>query len=112
MLQEVTQGAGLDHALDEAPVGVHGQGNDSDLPVLFENLAGGVDAVEVRHGDVHDHHIGAEFPGQPHCAAAVAGFPDHLKAAFPLQQGRQPLPHDLVVIGQEDFNAHMSPPCS
>ena len=44
---------------------------------LLENLAGGLQPVEPRHGDVHQHHVGTQFVRQRDGLPPVFGFTDH-----------------------------------
>ena len=37
----------------------------------------GLDAVQLRHGDIHHHHVGVSGGGHFHGLAAVGGFADH-----------------------------------
>jgi hypothetical protein len=52
--------------------GVWGQG--------FAQQPGGVQAVEHRHRQVHEHHVGPEFLGQGHGVDPVTGRADDLEA--------------------------------
>ena len=106
VLEQVAHGPGLEHPGHEALVGVHGQGDDPAAQLLADDMARGVHAVQVVHGDVHDDDVGAQLLGQADGFAAVLGLGDHLQALFLLQQGAQAVAHDLVVVGDDDLHAH------
>ncbi len=65
-------------------------------------MARGLIAVDQGHGHVHDHHIRAQLAGQVDHLAAVGRRADHLDAGHLGQQRRQALPHDLVIVRQQD----------
>ena len=64
VLEEVTAGTGAEDFADVDAVLVHGQGEDTCFRAGFENAAGGFDAVEFGHGDVHDDDIGEKGLGE------------------------------------------------
>lgn len=64
VLEEVTAGTGAEDLTDVNAVLVHGQGEDADFWAGFEDAAGGFDAVEFGHGDVHDDDIGKKGLGE------------------------------------------------
>ena len=49
-------------------------------PVGREDLPGRLDAVHLRHPDVHEHHVGLELVDQPHRLQPVGGRADDLHA--------------------------------
>ena len=79
--------------------------------ICFENLPGGFQAVEQRHGDVHQHHFGAEFFGQRDRLAAVLRFADDFKIVFEFEHLAETLAHDHVIFGEQDgdsFHGHLN----
>ena len=84
-------------------VGVEG-GEDHDLGRVGQGpqLAGGGDAVQHRHADVHERHLGGGAAGQRDRLGAVGGLPDHLDAVVRVQQGHEPGPDQLLVVDHQD----------
>ena len=66
--------------------------------------AGGGDTVCPGHRDVHEDDISAVRHGQLDCLGAILGQSDHLDVVAGLHQHRQPLPHDGVIIGDDDLD--------
>ena len=66
------------------------------------DLACGFQAVEQRHGDVHQHYVGPQFPGQLHRLPARLGFADNRNVWFRFQQRAEPLPDHRVIVRQEN----------
>src|SRR5262249_27578976 len=63
-------------------------------------LHGGLDAVERRHGDVRDDHVGPVLPGGGHQLPAVGHHAHDLELG--LEQAAQPLGEYRVVVGDQD----------
>jgi len=60
---------------------VRGQHEDPCLQSAGRDLAGGSDAVEHRHPDVHQHHVGAQRGDHVDCLATVAGLVQDIDTA-------------------------------
>ncbi len=67
------------------------------------DLTPGLDAVEHRHRDVHQHHVRLELLGHGQQGAPVRGGPDDLEPR--LEQPRERFGQERVVIGQQDARA-------
>src|ERR1700722_6495722 len=66
---------GLEHGGDEAAVGVGGEGAGLYFGPFGQDLAGGIDAVEAGHADIHDDHVrGGGIAGHGEGHSAVGGF--------------------------------------
>ena len=65
---------------------------------------GRLDAVESRHTDVHQEHIGTLLLRQRDGLTAVHGLADHLEAAEALQEAAHTGPEQIVIVGDEDAN--------
>ena len=63
--------------------------------------AGGLDAVQNRHADVHEHHVGPEPPGGCNRVLAVAGLPHHGGLRLVLQDLAQADPDQRLVVGDQ-----------
>ena len=107
-LEQVAGGAGPDGRQDRVVVLVHGQHDDLDVRVPPGDEAGGLDPVEVGHLDVHDDDVRLGLGDQVQRLAAVARRADHLDAVQRAEQGDQPVAHDLVVVDDQDLDAHDS----
>jgi hypothetical protein len=67
-------------------------------------LRGGLDAVKVRHGDVHDYNVGKEFLSHSYGVAPVNGFANDLKAFILLELQPQAFADDAMVVRNKDAN--------
>src|SRR5207237_3838255 len=61
--EQVAFGSGSKRSGQVGFVRVHTQDDDSDLRILLDKLRRGLNAVEIRHGDIHDDDVGYEFFG-------------------------------------------------
>ena len=67
-----------------------------------DQAAGGFDAVQLRHGDVHDDHIGLKLFAELHGFAAVAGLADDLHVGLRGKNHVEALPDQHVIVGQKN----------
>ena len=68
---------------------------------------GGLDAVELGHAHVHDHHVWPQLPGETHGLFPICGLAHHGQVRVLLQEAPGPLPYQIVVFGQQDaYEAH------
>lgn len=70
------------------------------------DFAGGGQPVQHRHANIHEHHIRAEFPGQPHRLFAIGGLADYLDIVLRVQQCRESGAYQRLIIGDHDPNTH------
>ena len=68
---------------------------------VLHDSPSGFQAVEQRHRNIHDDHVGTELLRQLDRMAAGFRLSDHLDIAFRLQQGPKSLSDDLMVIRQQ-----------
>ena len=95
-------GAGAQRAQHEL-VGVEGRQHDDGRRVgLGAQQAGGGDAVELRHADVHEHDVGPVAVDGAQHAAPVVGLADDLDALRAGQHHPQPRAHERVVVDEQD----------
>jgi hypothetical protein len=66
---------------------------------LCGDPAGRLDAVQARHPDVHQQHVGLLLDGQPHRRVAVRHRTHDADVVLRVQQRREPGPDQLLVIG-------------
>jgi hypothetical protein len=60
----------------------------------------------VRHADVHKDDIGVVPPGGLDRLLAVTRFADHLDVGLGVQDHPEAGPHQLLVVGYDDADAH------
>jgi hypothetical protein len=67
-------------------------------------MAGGVDTVQVRHGDVHHDDVRLQLLAEPNGLPAVSRLGYYFKIFLFLEQPPQAFSHNVVVIRQYHFN--------
>ena len=65
----------------------------------FGDLAGGLKSIHLRHGEIHDQHVGGELLCLGHRIPPVRGLSADLPARMYLQDSAQLLTNRGVVIG-------------
>ncbi len=83
---------------------MHAQGDHAGVRRGRRQAARGFDAVQLRHGDVHDHDVGLQAFGQFHGFAAVAGLADDLHVGLRAQDHFEALAHHGVIVSEQDAN--------
>ncbi len=73
------------------------------------DLPRGLDAVQHRHSDVHEHDVRAVLGAQLHCLGAVGGAGDDGDVRLRAEQRGESLSHDLVVVGDQRPDHEPSP---
>ena len=102
VLEQEAGRAGLQRAQDEF-VGVEGREHEDGGRVgLRGEQAGGRDAVELWHADVHEHDVGPVEVHRPEHLAAVVGLGDHLEARCAGEHHPQAGAHERVVVDEQD----------
>src|SRR5918996_1113478 len=71
---------------------------------------GALDAVHLGHGDVHEDHVRPQLACPLDRLGAVARLADDLKVVLRLQEEPEAGPDELLVIDQQQPDAHLSPP--
>ena len=66
-------------------------------------------AVQQRHGDVHDDDVRLQLRGETHSFAAIRRFADHFHLGDAVKQKFQPGPYDPVIVRDQDANHRSSP---
>src|SRR5215467_11178853 len=90
---------------------MQGQNQNTRLRIGFQDLPRRLKAIQVRHSDVEDDDIRLQLLRLLDCLAPFASFSANLPLRLCLQQGNQPLAHDLVIIShQNPEDSHLSPP--
>ena len=78
-------------------VGVHREHDDADVGHVLFDLAGGLHAVHLGHGDVHQDDVGLEVLGQADGLLAVAGLADDVEALVGHRTVKTFTQHPVVV---------------
>jgi hypothetical protein len=68
------------------------------------HLAGRLDPVEIRHADVHQHHVRSQAGAEANGLPAGGGLTDHLEIGFGLQDQAEAGADQLLVIGYQHTN--------
>ncbi len=103
IFEQISLGAGRQGADQEGLIAVHAQHNDADVGIALDDLGGGIDAVQLRHGNIHDDDVGRELLGEANGFAAVASFADHFDGRVGLEQELKALADHAVIVGDEYF---------
>jgi hypothetical protein len=68
---------------------------------LFD-LRSGLDAVQMRHRDIHNHHIRQALTHKLHGVLPITHLADHAHISLAIDQDFQPLAHNHMIIGEKD----------
>jgi hypothetical protein len=63
------------------------------------------EAIEVRHEQVHEDHVGAERIGALNGYGSILGLADDFEVVLQLEKASQAATDDLVVINYQDLDA-------
>ena len=100
-LEDVAARTRLEPALEQRALAVRGEDEDARVRSLLEHLLGRLEAVHVRHAQIHDHHVRAASLRQRDGGRAVGRLADHSDSRRARQREAKPLADDLVVVGDE-----------
>ncbi len=81
---------------------MHAEDHDRHLRRGGRQLAGGFDAVEIGHADVHHQHVGRELLRHRNGFAAVRCLADHLEIGLTFEHQTQAGAHHGVIVSQHD----------
>ena len=101
LLEDVAARAGLEPALEQRALAVRGEDEDAGVRRLLEHLLGRLEAVHVRHAQIHDHDVRAAPLRQRDGRRAVGRLADHADARRAREREAKALADDLVVVGDE-----------
>ena len=68
---------------------------------------GGLEAVDHRHPDVHQHDVGARAAGGLDRLVAVPGLGHHVQVVLGVQDHPKPGADKGLVVGDQDAQAHV-----
>lgn len=109
VFEQVAVGPGTQHFAHIDGVLLHGECEDARLRHGLGNLPRGLDAVELRHGHVHDDDIGLEIDGFVHCLTAIGGFAHDFHIPLRGEDHAEAVAHHSVIVGEENaglFGGH------
>jgi len=72
-----------------------------------DNLAGGIEPVQQRHGEIEHGHVGNQIADPPDGLLAIRGLADDLEPRA-LEEHFQTFADHLVVIGEEDLERQLA----
>ena len=98
---DVADSASLQSAVEHITINVHGEHHDAHFLAGGDQSTGGLDAVDGRHGDIHQNNIGAHGQGDAYAFLAVLCFTEH-RDAFCFQGASQALAQHRVVVDEYD----------
>ena len=69
-----------------------------------------LEAVDHRHPDVEEAHVGPDAAGERHRLGAVGGLADDLDVGLRVEDHAEPGAHELLVVGDEHAHGHVDQP--
>jgi hypothetical protein len=102
VLEQEAACAGL-QCLEDVAVGViRSQDQDPDLlqTGCVDDPPGRLDAIHLRHPDVHEYDVGASGVGLLDRVESVAGFADHLDVVLGVEQKPESRTHQTLVVDE------------
>jgi len=102
ILEEIAASAGIEGAHDVGFVGMHAEHDDAGGGRLFKDGLSGLNAVEERHGDVHNNDVGRQRGRKGDGVAAVIGFADDFEIGLALEESAEAGAHDGMIVCEKD----------
>jgi hypothetical protein len=102
-LEQEAAGARAERLIDVLVVVERGEHEDAcaDAGVGLEPSRG-LDPVDARHPDVHEHDVGRCAQRRLERLGAVRGLADHRDVVLALEDRPEPAPHQRLVVGEQD----------
>src|SRR4051812_31163250 len=100
VLQEEAAGSRAQSAVHVLVQVEGGEHKDAGARARSCEPGGGLDAVQLRHPHVHDDDVGVVPPGLREGLHPGARLADDLEVGFGVEHEPQPLPHQVLVVGQ------------
>jgi len=70
--------------------------------VLGDQPTGRLEAVDTRHPDIHQNHIGAQCRNHGERLEAVGGLADHLQSRLGLHDQPVASPHERLIVDDHE----------
>ena len=93
------------HGADDALVAI--KSREHDRPHIRAARAEALQrcyTVHLRHRQVQQHHVRAQFSDKAHHLGASAGFGDDLEVRLSAEHRDEPITHDGMIVGDKDTN--------
>ena len=101
-LEQEAAGAGPDRVVDVV-VEVEGcEHEDLRAGIAAEQVARGLEPVELGHPDVHQHEVRRELARALQRLAPVGGLADHLEVGLRVEDHPQAAAHERLIVGDQD----------
>jgi hypothetical protein len=101
LLEDVSARARFEATLEERPLAVRGEDEHTGRRRALEELLGRLEAVHVRHPEIHDHDVGPAPLREGDGRRAVGCLPDDSDLRGARERETKPFAHDLVVVRDE-----------
>ena len=102
VLEEVAAGAALDGLVEVGLLVGHRQHHDLGGRHGLLDGDAGLDAGDLRHPYVEQHHVGRDRAGQLDAGSTVTGVADDVEAGLGVHQHLQPATEQLLVVDDDD----------
>lgn len=106
VFEEIASCAGGFGTANVAFVIMHGEDEDVGERRDLDDLAGGFDAIEVRHGDIDDGDIGGVEFGELDGFDTVRGFGDDGEGGIFFEDEAKAGAEEAMIVGEEDADGH------
>ncbi len=97
-----TFGAGALGRYQKTPAFMHRQDQDPGVRIRLRYLLCRFKTIELRHGYIHDYGIRLQLLAQPQRFPTVLGFAADFPVVLRFQDSTDTLPHDFVIIDNQD----------
>ena len=101
ILQQIAPRTGLQGLEHISFIGVHAQNDHLGLRQMRRDLTAGIDAVQLRHRNVQQHHVGPQFHGKIDRLASIRGLGHHLHIRLAFEQVSKAAANDRVIVGDQ-----------
>lgn len=105
-LEDVAGGARPHGGVEAAVVVAHGEHEHRTGEAVTQDAAGGLDAVDAGHLQIHQHDIGMERCGRGDHLVSVGCLADEVEPAGVGDETAQTIAEERMVIGDEDPDTH------
>ena len=105
-LQDVPTRAGLQHVACKFFRTMHRQHQHFGVGRVFEDLPGGIEAVQLRQAQIHHDDVGPKSPALFDRVAPCRGLAADFPAFLAFKERADASPHDRVIVNDEDAQGH------
>ena len=109
IFEEIADGASF-HGANHGRVFQHaGERDDLDIREFSADMADGCYAIHHRHEQIHEDDVRMEGVGEFQRFGAILRLAHDFEFRVEAKEHLQPLPHDAVVVGEENTDRHAHP---